>query len=104
MNRYGGKGALPCHLRLAENTMAKVEIYTTPNCSYCYAAKALLTQKGVVFAEYSVVDPDKRAVMAQRANGRRTAPQIFIGQTHVGGYTDMAALEREGKLDPLLNA
>lgn len=82
--------------------MPKIEVYTTPTCPYCHAAKALLTEKGVVFDEITVLDPELRAKMTQRANGRRTVPQIFVGSTHVGGYDDLAALERRGKLDPLL--
>lgn len=82
--------------------MAKVEIYTTPTCPYCHAAKALLADKGVEFTEISVVDPDLRETMTERAHGRRTVPQIFVGETHVGGYDDLAALERQGGLDPLL--
>lgn len=82
--------------------MAKIEIYTTPTCPYCYAAKSLLNQKGADYTEITVLDPDLRAAMTQRANGRRTVPQIFIGETHVGGYDDMAALDRAGGLDPLL--
>ncbi|RUT29459.1 glutaredoxin 3 [Arsenicitalea aurantiaca] len=82
--------------------MAKIEIYTTPSCPYCHAAKSLLEQKGVTFEEIDVRDSEMRAAMTQRAHGRRTVPQIFIGETHVGGYDDMAALEREGALDPLL--
>lgn len=82
--------------------MAKVEIYTTPTCPYCHAAKALLTEKGADFEEISVVDPAVRELMMERAHGRRTVPQIFIGETHVGGYDDMAALDRQGGLDPLL--
>lgn len=82
--------------------MAKIEIYTTPTCPYCHAAKALLAGKGADYTEITVLDPDLRAAMTQRANGRRTVPQIFIGQTHVGGYDDMAALDRQGGLDPLL--
>lgn len=83
--------------------MAKVEIYTTPTCPYCHAAKALLSDKGVDYNEITVLDPDLREKMTQRAHGRRTVPQIFIGDTHVGGYDDMAALDRQGGLDPLLN-
>jgi glutaredoxin 3 len=82
--------------------MSKVEIYTTPTCPYCHAAKALLADKGVDYVEIDVRDPDRRLVMTERANGRRTVPQIFVGDTHVGGYDDMAALERRGELDPLL--
>ena len=82
--------------------MAKVEIYTTPTCPYCHAAKALLKEKGVDYSEITVLDPDLREKMTQRAHGRRTVPQIFVGETHVGGYDDMAALDRRGGLDPLL--
>lgn len=82
--------------------MAKVEIYTTPTCPYCHAAKSLLNEKGVDYTEITVLDPELRDAMTKRANGRRTVPQIFIGQTHVGGYDDMAALDRQGGLDPLL--
>lgn len=82
--------------------MKKVEIYTTGWCPYCHAAKSLLAEKGVAFDEVDADDPEIRRAMVQRANGRRTVPQIFIGDTHVGGYDDMAALERRGQLDPLL--
>lgn len=82
--------------------MPKVEIYTTPTCPYCHAAKALLGDKGVAYDEITVLDPALREKMTQRAQGRRTVPQIFVGTTHVGGYDDLAALERQGKLDPLL--
>ena len=82
--------------------MPKVEIYTTQWCPYCHAAKSLLDEKGVPFTEANAEDPEVRTAMVERANGRRTVPQIFIGDTHVGGYDDMAALERRGKLDPLL--
>jgi len=82
--------------------MKKVEIYTTGWCPYCHAAKSLLADKGVAFDEVDADDPEVRRQMVQRAHGRRTVPQIFIGDTHVGGYDDMAALERRGQLDPLL--
>lgn len=82
--------------------MPKVEIYTTPTCPYCHATKALLDEKGVAYEEITVIEPELRAAMVQRAHGRRTVPQIFVGATHVGGYDDMAALDRQGKLDPLL--
>ncbi|SFV36953.1 glutaredoxin 3 [Devosia crocina] len=82
--------------------MANIEIYTTPTCPYCHAAKALLNEKGAKYTEITVLDPGLREKMTQRANGRRTVPQIFIGETHVGGYDDMAALDRAGGLDPLL--
>ncbi|HEV2513719.1 MAG: glutaredoxin 3 [Kaistia sp. SCN 65-12] len=82
--------------------MKKVEIYTTQWCPYCHAAKSLLDEKGVSYEEVDADDPDVRMAMVQRANGRRTVPQIFVGETHVGGYDDMAALDRRGQLDPLL--
>jgi glutaredoxin 3 len=83
--------------------MPKVEIYTTRFCGYCHSAKALLTRKGVEFTEIDVSgDPDTRSKMIDRANGGYTVPQIFIGQTHVGGCDDLYALESAGKLDPLL--
>ena len=84
--------------------MPKVEIYTTHWCPYCHAAKALLEDKHVPYSELDVEGPEGRAEMIQRAHGRRTVPQIFIGNRHVGGYDDMAALERRGQLDPLLAA
>jgi len=84
--------------------MATVELYTTPICGFCHAAKRLLTSKGVSFSEIDVMaNPDRRAEMMQRANGGRTVPQIFIGDIHVGGNDDLQALERAGKLDALLN-
>jgi glutaredoxin 3 len=83
--------------------MPKVEIYTKMFCPYCVRAKRLLGQKGVDFEEHDIsLGGPRRAEMIQRANGRTTVPQIFIGDTHVGGSDDLAALERAGKLDPLL--
>ncbi len=82
--------------------MSKVQIYTTDWCPYCSAAKSLLDAKGVPYEEIDVTATDARIDMVQRAHGRRTVPQIFIGATHVGGYDDLAALERRGQLDPLL--
>ena len=85
--------------------MKPVEIYTTPICGFCHAAKRLLNQKGIAFSEINVMTaPDRRAEMMQRAKGRHTVPQIFVGDTHVGGCDDLYALERAGKLDPLLAA
>jgi glutaredoxin 3 len=84
--------------------MKSVEIYTTPLCGYCFAAKRLLNEKGVSFAEIDVSrDPSKRQEMMARA-GRHTVPQIFVGETHVGGCDDLYALDSAGKLDPLLAA
>ena len=83
--------------------MKPVEIYTTPICGFCHAAKRLLTQKGVAFSEIDVMKaPERRVEMTQRSNGGRTVPQIFVGETHVGGCDDLYALERAGKLDALL--
>ena len=82
--------------------MPKVQIYTTQWCPYCNAAKSLLEDKGVTYEEVNAEDPEVRAAMVERAYGRRSVPQIFIGETHVGGYDDMAALDRRGQLDPLL--
>ena len=82
--------------------MSKVQIYTTQWCPYCHAAKALLEDRGVAYEEVDAQDPETRLAMIQRAHGRRTVPQIFVGERHVGGYTDLAMLDREGQLDPLL--
>lgn len=85
--------------------MKPVEIYTSPLCGFCHAAKRLLTSKGVSFAEVDIWEqPERKAEMIERANGGRTVPQIFIGDTHVGGCDDLHALERAGKLDALLAA
>lgn len=83
--------------------MQPVQIYTTPWCGFCHAAKRLLTQKGVSFAEVDVsAAPEKRQEMLAKSGGRMTVPQIFIGTTHVGGCDDLYDLERRGRLDPLL--
>ena len=85
--------------------MADVVIYTRPFCGYCARAISLLNQKGVAFTEIEAgMDPDKRREMMQRSGGRATFPQIFIGGAHIGGCDEMLALERAGKLDPLLEA
>jgi glutaredoxin 3 len=83
--------------------MAAIDIYTIPYCPYCFDAKELLSKKGVSFREIDASgNKDIRKGMIQRANGRSTYPQIFIGATHVGGCDDLYALEEAGKLDPLL--
>ena len=85
--------------------MKPVEIYTSPMCGFCHAAKRLLKDKGVNFSEINVwADSSRKPEMIQRANGGRTVPQIFIGEVHVGGCDDLYALERAGKLDALLSA
>jgi glutaredoxin 3 len=84
-------------------TMPSVTIYTTPFCGFCHSAKRLLAQKGVEFKEIDVsYDPAQRAEMVRRANGRRTVPQIFIGERHVGGCDDLHGLNAKGELDALL--
>ncbi|MBW4571679.1 glutaredoxin 3 [Hassallia byssoidea VB512170] len=84
---------------------AKVEIYTWRTCPFCIRAKSLLARKGVEFVEYSIDgDEAARDKMAQRANGRRSVPQIFINDRHVGGCDDIHAIEAQGKLDELLAA
>lgn len=80
-----------------------IVIYSKSYCPYCKGAKALLTQKGVSFTEYEISeDPARTAEMIERSGGRRTVPQIFIGDVHVGGGTDLAELNRTGGLDALL--
>jgi glutaredoxin 3 len=83
--------------------MTKVKIYTTPICPYCVRAKSLLKRKGVPFEEVDVfMDSEARDEMEAKANGRRSVPQIFVDESHVGGCDDLYALENEGKLDALL--
>ncbi|MHA7850384.1 glutaredoxin 3 [Roseovarius sp.] len=85
--------------------MQPVEIYTSPLCGFCHAAKRLLKQKGASFTEVDVlVEPARKPEMIQRAGGKKTVPQIFIGDIHVGGCDELYALERAGKLDALLSA
>ena len=82
---------------------SKVEIYTTMFCPYCYRAKALLKSKGVDFTEYDVGgSSDARTRMRERADGRHTVPQVFIDGVGIGGSDDLAALDRQGKLDAML--
>ncbi|MBI3925536.1 MAG: glutaredoxin 3 [Armatimonadetes bacterium] len=82
----------------------RVEIYTWQYCPYCIRAKELLDRKGVEYVEYAIDgDEEARAAMIERAGGRRTVPQIFIGGKHVGGCTDLHELESQGELDKLLD-
>lgn len=84
--------------------MEQVTLYSSRSCAYCAMAKRLLHSKGVQAVEIDVTsDPQRRAEMIART-GQRTVPQIFIGEQHVGGFTDLAALERDGKLDARLHA
>jgi glutaredoxin 3 len=83
--------------------MQLVSIYTTPFCGFCTAAKRLLGRKGVAFDEIDVSDDGtRRQEMIQRTRGRFSVPQIFVGSTHVGGFSELSELERAGRLDPLL--
>ncbi|MBC7985925.1 MAG: glutaredoxin 3 [Sphingomonadaceae bacterium] len=83
--------------------MPQVEIYTKAFCGFCFRAKHLLEAKGVAFEEYDItMGGEKRAEMIQRADGRMTVPQIFIGDRHIGGSDDLAMLEASGELDALL--
>lgn len=85
--------------------MAPVEIYTSAFCPYCSRAKALLAEKHVAFEEHDVtMGGELRTAMIERAGGRTSVPQIFIGATHVGGSDDLAAADRSGELDRLLAA
>ena len=89
----------------ATKLMARIEIYTTMLCPYCYRAKKLLAQHGAEFTEIDVMmDGAKRREMIERAGGRRTVPQIFIGGKHIGGSDELYALERAGQLDAMLTA
>lgn len=84
--------------------MRRVRIYTTPICPYCVRAKSLLTRKGVDVEEIDVfMDSGARQEMETKSGGCQTVPQIFVGEVHVGGCDDLYALDRAGKLDPLLN-
>ncbi|SNY57398.1 glutaredoxin 3 [Arsukibacterium tuosuense] len=85
--------------------MAEVIMYTKAYCPYCVRAKALLDQKQVAYQEVKIDEqPERRAEMIEKANGRSTVPQIFIGTTHIGGCDEMFALNAADKLDPLLTA
>lgn len=84
--------------------MSAITIYTTPTCPYCVAAKKLLKNKGAAFNEVNVEKDRATALALKERTGRRTVPQIFIGETHVGGYDDLNALETAGRLDALISA
>ena len=85
--------------------MPPITIYTKSWCPYCSAAKKLLSEKGAEFTEIDIEKtPEARAEMIQKAKGRTTVPQIFIGETHVGGCDDLYALDDRGQLEPLLQA
>lgn len=82
--------------------MKSVKIYTTPYCPYCVRAKRLLERKGVSYQEIDVAGDDEARIALEERTGRRTVPQIFIGEDHVGGSDDLHDLEEQGKLDALL--
>ncbi|MGQ0698563.1 MAG: glutaredoxin 3 [Panacagrimonas sp.] len=82
--------------------MKAVRVYSTLWCPYCVMAKRLLEGKGVRFEEIRVDEDQARREEMMRISGRRTVPQIFVGETHVGGFDDLSAMDRAGKLDPLL--
>ncbi|QRO00957.1 glutaredoxin 3 [Archangium violaceum] len=84
--------------------MKPVKIYTTTYCGYCVRAKDLLTRKGVKYEELDVTGDDEMRAKLVEMSGQRTVPQIWIGDTHVGGYSDLARLDSEGRLDPMLQA
>jgi glutaredoxin 3 len=85
--------------------MRPVVIYTTTSCGYCRSAKAWLAARSVPYTEVDVTGDDAaRATLVERSGGQRTVPQIFVGDTHVGGYSDLVALDAAGKLTPLLDA
>ncbi len=89
--------------RHPERIKAKVEIYTWQTCPYCIRAKMLLSWKGVKFTEYKIDgNEEARSKMSERANGRRSVPQIFINSQHIGGCDDLYELDTKGQLDPLL--
>ena len=85
--------------------MTPVRIYTTNYCGFCMRAKELLSRKGVDYEEIDVTEDDAmRSKLVEMSGGQRTVPQIWIGDTHVGGYTDLARLDRDGQLESMLNA
>ncbi|MCE3255087.1 MAG: grxC [Rickettsiaceae bacterium] len=82
--------------------MSKIIIYTTDYCPYCVRAKSLLQRKNAAFEEIKIIDDQMREEMIKKSGGRRTVPQIFINNIHIGGCDDLHNLDREGKLDDLL--
>ena len=85
-------------------TMPKITIYTTDYCPYCVKAKVLLQKKQVAFEEIKIVSDEMRDAMIVKSGGRRTVPQIFIGEKHIGGCDDLYELDRQKKLDELLRS
>ena len=81
----------------------KIVVYTTGNCPYCVAAKTLLTRENYKFSEVDVTEPDLRMMLVKKAGGRKTVPQIFIGDLHVGGFDDLQAMFKSGELENLMS-
>lgn len=84
--------------------MQGITVYTTSSCPYCVSAKELLNRRGYAFKEVNVSDPSMRTMLVKKAQGRKTVPQIFIGDLHVGGFDDLAALDKSGELEVLMAA
>jgi glutaredoxin 3 len=84
--------------------MKPVVLYTTASCSFCRLAKAWLTAHSVPYQEVDVSDDVARTALVERSGGQRTVPQIFVGEVHVGGYSDLVALDAAGKFHPLLDS
>ena len=85
------------------SSLAKIDIYTSPLCGFCFEAKMLLEEKGASFNEIDIIaEPERHTEMLERTNGRHTVPQIFINNIHIGGCDDLYSLEARGKLNPLL--
>ncbi|MCP4933794.1 MAG: glutaredoxin 3 [bacterium] len=82
--------------------MPKIIVYTTPFCPYCIAAKRMLKKKDAAFTEINASDASTRREMFEKSNGRRTVPQIFIGDRHIGGFDDLSELDALDELEPLL--
>ncbi|MGB8929882.1 MAG: glutaredoxin 3 [Anaeromyxobacteraceae bacterium] len=82
--------------------MANVRVYSKKNCPYCVRAKALLDKKGIAYEEIDVEGSDELRVWLAEASGQKTVPQIFVGERPLGGFSDIDALDKQGKLDPLL--
>ena len=82
----------------------KIIVYTTKRCPYCDASKTLLQRKGYPYSEVDVSDPQLRMMLVKKAQGRKTVPQIFIGDLHVGGFDELQAMDKNGELDALMKA
>lgn len=81
----------------------KITVYTTKRCPYCDAVKTLLQRKGYAYKEVDVSDPDLRAMLVKKSQGRKTVPQVFIGDLHVGGFDELQSFDKRGDLDELMS-